>query len=194
MDLTAPTFGLVNGHPLFLDLATDSYFLLEPDDESELLKALQSNAPSQHPRPVDWPKPASQVTLVGDPSRPRFADILFIGASLTSVRRRLRRGLLADLISGLFEPPAGDRDTPETVGLARRFLCARRWLPHQGNCLADSLALLIFLQRHGATASLIFGAKLDPFAAHCWLQAGPTLLNDRLDRIEGFTPVAALSP
>ena len=194
MDLTAPTFGLVNGRPLFLDLTADSYFLLEPDDERELLDALRGNTASHHPRPVAWPKPASHVSLARDAAPPRISDILRIAASLGPIRRRLRRGALAGILCDIFQPAEGGAEVRDAVELARRFLRARRWLPHRANCLTDSLALLIFLKRHGASASLVFGAKLDPFAAHCWLQAGPTLLNDRLDRIEGFTPVAALSP
>lgn len=194
MDLTAPTFGLVNGRPLFLDLAADSYFLLEPDDENQLLGALLSN-PSHHPQPVNWPRPASQLSLARDASRPRLGDIVLTGASLSSVRRGLRRGALASLVSDIFQPIAKSvENEPDAIGFAMRFLSARRWLPHQAHCLTDSLALLLYLRRYGASAALIFGAKLDPFAAHCWLQAGTTLLNDRLDRIEGFTPVAALSP
>jgi hypothetical protein len=51
---------------------------------------------------------------------------------------------------------------------------------------------LAFLRSHEAGADLVFAAKLDPFAAHCWLQSGEVLLNDRLDRIESFTPVCVV--
>ena len=61
--------------------------------------------------------------------------------------------------------------------------------PIAPNCLYDSLALRRFLLRRGVGVDLVIGAKLHPFAAHCWLQDGTTVLNDCLGSARDFVPV-----
>ena len=56
-------------------------------------------------------------------------------------------------------------------------------------CLFDSLALKLFLARYGVFPDWIFGVRLNPFGAHCWLQHGDTLVNDSLDTVRQFTPL-----
>lgn len=58
-------------------------------------------------------------------------------------------------------------------------------------CLFDSLALKLFLAKYGVYPDWIFGVRLNPFAAHCWLQHGNTLVNDSLDSVRQFTPIMA---
>lgn len=56
-------------------------------------------------------------------------------------------------------------------------------------CLFDSLALKLFLAKYGVFPDWIFGVRLNPFGAHCWLQHGDTLVNDSLDAVRPFTPI-----
>lgn len=58
-------------------------------------------------------------------------------------------------------------------------------------CLFDSLALKLFLAKYGLFPEWIFGVRLHPFAAHCWLQHGEMLVNDSLDFVRRFTPIMA---
>lgn len=58
-------------------------------------------------------------------------------------------------------------------------------------CLFDSLALKLFLAKYGVYPDWIFGVRLNPFAAHCWLQHGNTLVNESLDSVRQFTPIMA---
>lgn len=58
-------------------------------------------------------------------------------------------------------------------------------------CLFDSLALKLFLAKYGVFPDWIFGVRLNPFAAHCWLQHGDILVNDSLDSVRQFTPIMA---
>lgn len=77
----------------------------------------------------------------------------------------------------------------DTETLAARFIAARRMVPIAPNCLPDSLALSFFLARRDLFPEIVFGVKLDPFAAHCWVQTDQLVLNDSRDTIEGFVPV-----
>jgi hypothetical protein len=59
-------------------------------------------------------------------------------------------------------------------------------------CLFDSLALKLFLAAYGVFPDWIFGVRLNPFAAHCWLQHGDTVVNDSLDSVRRFSPIMAV--
>jgi hypothetical protein len=65
-------------------------------------------------------------------------------------------------------------------------------VPAGTNCLLDSLALLRWLGPARDGACLVFGVKLDPFAAHCWLQTDAMLLNDRTEHVRRFEPVRVI--
>ena len=190
-----PSFGLVNGRPLFLDLDDDSYFLLEPAEEAELLAALAAGHPDSDLKPVRCACPCREsVHADGIPTRVALADMLRIWWTVRQIRRSLARRPLADVIDKILRSPSGNHAEGLAASvLATRFQTVRRWLPQMPNCLTDSLALLLFLKGHGASAELVFGAKLDPFAAHCWIQADDVLLNDRIDRIEGFATVGVIA-
>lgn len=77
-------------------------------------------------------------------------------------------------------------ELPELLAIFERLrpLYGRRYV-----CLYDSLALLEFLARHGHFADWIFGVKVEPFGAHCWLQYQDQLLNDSVDYVRNFTPI-----
>lgn len=69
------------------------------------------------------------------------------------------------------------------------FRSAERYVLARNTCLLRSLALHEALARRGVAASLIFGVKLQPFEAHCWVQHGRTLLNDTVERTGLFVPI-----
>jgi len=76
--------------------------------------------------------------------------------------------------------------------LVSTFHGLRPFFPRDYLCLFDSLALFIFLANHGVSPRWVFGVQSDPFAAHCWLQEGPLLLNDTLDRVTPYTPIMSV--
>lgn len=81
--------------------------------------------------------------------------------------------------------------TPEDSLLqaTAQFARARRYVPIEPICLLDSLALLRFLSRRGLSANIIFGVTPEPFAAHCWVQAGDIVLNETLSDARAHTPI-----
>jgi len=70
-----------------------------------------------------------------------------------------------------------------------QFARARRYVPIEPTCLLDSLSLLRFLSRRGLSANLVFGVTPEPFAAHCWVQAGDMVLNETLSDAHAHTPI-----
>jgi hypothetical protein len=62
-------------------------------------------------------------------------------------------------------------------------------IPIKRICLRESLALRWILLRAGCAPRIVFGVQLDPFRAHCWLEAAGVVLNDRYDTVRDFTPI-----
>jgi hypothetical protein len=203
-------FGLVAGRPIFLDLRRDRYFALDRGAEQGFLEAAQAG-PTSRPfldrllatglfRAEDSPAPIlpasilpAQASLLDLPrGHAGIGGVLRAYASTARANRRLaREPLLAVLSSG----PATEADAQATEAVARisqSFLAARSLVPIAPRCLPDSLALREWLHQAGVRPALIFGVRLDPFGAHCWLQSGATVLNDAVDRVGAFTPVLAL--
>jgi hypothetical protein len=115
-----------------------------------------------------------------------------VTATLWRTRRGLRRkGLQSEVDELRRRKPAGERHE-ELPSHVAAFRAARRLVPIAPNCLTDSLALAAFMATRGISADLVFGVKLDPFAAHCWLQNRHAILNDGADGVTDFTPIMVI--
>jgi len=53
-------------------------------------------------------------------------------------------------------------------------------------CLQRSAAAVLLLRRHGTAASLVVGAQFFPFAAHAWVEASGTILNEQKYVVERY--------
>jgi hypothetical protein len=87
---------------------------------------------------------------------------------------------------GITTPTAPEDSLLQANG---QFACARRYVPIEPICLLDSLSLLRFLSRRGLSANIVFGVTPEPFAAHCWVQAGDLVLNETLSDANAHTPI-----
>lgn len=59
-------------------------------------------------------------------------------------------------------------------------------------CYFRSLALLRFLVLYGIDSLWIFGVRLSPFGAHCWVERDGVVLNDRLENTLQFKPIMSI--
>lgn len=69
------------------------------------------------------------------------------------------------------------------------FRTFRPYYPRGYLCMFDSLALLHFLARYGVFPQWVYGVKLEPWAAHCWVQVGDLVVNDIVDNVRGYVPI-----
>lgn len=60
------------------------------------------------------------------------------------------------------------------------------------HCLFDSLALIEFMARYGIYPTWVFGVKMGPFLAHCWVQDDNFIYNEALAQVHYFTPIMAV--
>lgn len=87
---------------------------------------------------------------------------------------------------------------PTVAGSSRDaaiLVASDRWADlfsaRRDRCLAHSLALVRVCRARGLAARLVLGVKAKPFAAHAWAQLGEAVLNDRLENVRQFAPIAA---
>lgn len=79
--------------------------------------------------------------------------------------------------------------------LRRQLLVFRRlrpWYPRSYLCLWEALALVEFLARRRLFPDWIFGVQVEPFGAHCWLQADDKALNEDTEYALQFTPILSI--
>lgn len=81
----------------------------------------------------------------------------------------------------------------EAIDLTRHFhqltplLFSRR-----DACFFRSLLLLKCLCEHGIASSWVFGVRVNPFCAHCWLEYDGLVLNDHLDTVLAYKKIMAV--
>jgi hypothetical protein len=140
--------------------------------------------------------PTPSLDLGEEPgTRPRAADIV---SGLVAQRRAasvLRRGQLSSLVDAI----RADRDLPlarDGDGAVRRiaaaFASTLLSFRKAGQCLPRALAAYALCKRIGVTPTLVFGVRLEPFAAHCWLQLGPDIIVGDLEQVRMFVPILAV--
>ncbi|WP_161785643.1 lasso peptide biosynthesis B2 protein [Sphingopyxis sp. LC81] len=183
-----------------LDLSTSRYFLLEnvaaaafeaftkgtaSDEqtgwllERNLVEAgVPTVAPSLPPNPTE--------SIFDGPTGPSHPLLLLEAvASQWRARRNLEARPLGTLLIPTGLPDTGlDPCRPVAVAFAR----ASRYRDATDQCLVRGLAMRTMLARRGLGVDLVIGVML-PFAAHCWVQAGPVVISDPLDRVQNFKPL-----
>ena len=110
---------------------------------------------------------------------------------------RLRWGQLHRTIDRVQQRKAKSKaTTPFDVDRARELVAIfgrlRSLFPRRYLCLYDSLALIEFLARYGIFPSWIFAIRLEPWAAHCWVQESGYIFNEELEEAAGYTPVMVI--
>lgn len=105
-----------------------------------------------------------------------------------SVRKARKGGRVKDYLA-LAGTSGGHRNPVRVVEAARAFWRMAPWLPIDGECLVRSALLMRFLQRRGLEADWVFGVRLWPFTAHCWVQLDNICLNDDVERLTSYTPI-----
>ncbi|WP_447759764.1 lasso peptide biosynthesis B2 protein [Sphingopyxis panaciterrae] len=196
------SYCLIGSRAVFLDLAASRYFLLEGAGAECLATFAEGRASGDE---MDWlveqgliepgdalpmralaPRPATSLhdRSLGTPRPWLLVEAIAVEAG---ARRRLANQALGALLepSGLADADADpDRCRPVAVAIER----ASRYRDATDQCLVRGLAMRAMLARRGLPVDLVIGVML-PFAAHCWIQSGTTVLSDPLDRVANFTPL-----
>lgn len=106
---------------------------------------------------------------------------------IASTARRVHRRRIAAVSSGyIFDPRA-----------ATHFVCIfRRIRPFaftaSGHCMLHALTLVNFLARYKQFPMWILGVRVDPWAAHSWVQYDSFLLDTNPEKVCNFDPIVSL--
>lgn len=118
-------------------------------------------------------------------------------AACTTAAIRLRRNQLDETVRAV-ELRKGRRSARQPFDMNRArdltaaFHTLRALFPRNYLCLYDSLALLEFLARYGIFPTWIFGVRLEPWAAHCWVQEEQFVFNEGVEEAAAYTPIMAI--
>lgn len=203
---------------VFLDVESDRYLCLPPSLEATLVAYLSSESPTDLDvtelvarnilvnRPpgarstrqaAETPKrSAMEMAAHGRPVRVIEALEIFTIVLHTRLKLKLRpfREVLGILSDGKCNASARTRtrqSVPEhdLIDSAAVFRRVRLYVPVGMRCLVDSIAMARFLRRRNFHTDVVFGVAVDPFSAHCWVQAGDLVLNDTLGNVTSHIPI-----
>lgn len=121
----------------------------------------------------------------------RFAREYAICAHLQNPRRRNLVQIFHDVTALKSKAQQRrKRDERDAADLTRSFQQIVPWFfsTHDA-CFFSSLLLVRFLARGGVTADWVFGVRLSPFRAHCWVSYQGLILNEDSHVVEGFEPI-----
>ncbi|WOB50701.1 lasso peptide biosynthesis B2 protein [Xanthomonas hydrangeae] len=184
-------------HSLLAYLAQDPVSELEIDDLVERGLLVERSQATAGPQPSVIPVARSAMEMSIPAQRPHLSDKLEVLALVLSTRLVLKRSPLSRVLGSLSAGAQRKRAQQSSVApleqrltdAASVFRHARVWVPVEMRCLLDSVALARFLRRRQLDARIVFGVALDPFSAHCWVQAGDLVLNDTVGNVHAHTPI-----
>ena len=202
----------VDGDLVLMDARQNEYFCIACDEASGVVSDLKGS--NRFPGSAALHMELEAAGLYGSLDQPRthhpildlatadiFADEitpipaymlprLSIAAAQAWWRLRVRRPeqwlTLADRRRARFRTANAD----EVRRLAQIAFRARALFPGAARCLPNSMLLLELLAMHGLTARWVFGVRTHPFDAHCWVEHEGTVLNDSLDHVRWYRPIA----
>lgn len=201
----------VAGQLLFLDVRRDRYFCLSETREAafrRVARGVEVDADDvamlagmigdgllvtgTPPRPCA-PVPRPRTSLVDQlEASGRLAATLGAILNLTRTRAALRLLGLERMLARLpvADGITGNRDqAAKAMQVAATYQQAGLLVTALDRCLPRSIAVAHRCRRVGIPVDLILGVRLQPFAAHCWVQLGDAVVNDRLDKVLNFTPI-----
>ncbi len=190
---------------VLLDLSTDGYLLvpdcsqvqvdggslLAPMDlmldlaANELLHADGPAGPRRSPPPI--PLHRLPDVEAGKPSTADMATFALLWAD--TARRKPTLQALSQNVSGR----GGRRD--DLAAIAARVGVFRQMLPCApvvGACLFQAELLLRFLNAADLDADWVFGVRVWPFLAHCWLQVGDHCVSQAPDTLNIYRPIMVM--
>mgnify|MGYP002403419543 CR=1 FL=1 len=208
----------VGGRLVFLDLGQDRYFCLSDRAEAEFRRAAlgageepagdravsrlvatgllvetpHANAPLACPS-LPTPTASALDLRTGEV---RASEVACALAAVLRARVALHVRGLARVLRSIErrgdDAHNVDAPTDGIAAVAAMFERTAAWTRSHDQCLPRSIAVARRLRSLGLHANLVIGVQLRPFAAHCWVQAGEQVVNDRIDQVRPFQPILVI--
>lgn len=198
---------------VFLDLARDRYFCL-PEALGDDFRRWTSGEALGHaeqeafiaagllePGEGEPVAPTSYQSALRDLATERKnvanpGDILAAVIGQMRARRWLRHQPINDIAASLAQHRVNRQGKPNDKTrlhkIARAFLISAALARAADQCLPRAIAAYRLCLQHGIGASLIFGVRLHPFAAHSWVQVGDAVVVGDLEQVRLYAPILVL--
>lgn len=208
--LPSLSFCMIGETAIFLDLVSDRYFRLAPEQNASFASQLAGSVAGHDAlvaaglgafadaSPITMPSlPPTQWHRPDVVARPNPFRLLEAAICQRQMERRLKSAGLAAVLqvlhrqlrAPLLVPVTNQVRAMQIVGVFEQTKLFRSAVDR---CLPCSLALAQMLARAGYRAQVIVGVKLQPFAAHCWVQSGGIILNESPEEAARYTPILIL--
>ena len=190
---------------IVLDVARDRYLglRLASDDMSDVIRALRlsgvlnAHADECQASPVCLYPSAVHIALSLNVPRCRkfrFRDVFIFlvacGSTLWSLRCRSLQNAIEAVVAAKSKHRCQAFDAARTADLIAIFRRLRSFtFGGYRRCLFHSLALVSFLSRYGVYCDFVMGVRIEPWAAHSWVQAGEYVLDGTPEQVRFFTPI-----
>ena len=200
--------GLLNGHQTATELLAGIRLRDSRDsDQDAVMRALlrkellvEDAAEGKPVTPALVDAPMASVAENSDKPRPGIglAHVWNFFAASATASKNVRWGSIERTVrevearKSTHIAAATVADDDVITNLFEIFRTLRPYYPRPYLCMFDSLALLHFLARYGVFPQWVYGVKLEPFGAHCWVQAGDLVVNDIVDNVRGYTPIMSV--
>jgi Transglutaminase-like superfamily len=125
----------------------------------------------------------------------RWSDVVTFLASCLSIVWSLRFGSLQNAVENVAARRASlSSDVEFDAELAADLVAVFRRLRSftfggHKRCLFHALTLIKFLSSYGVCPHFVMGVKLEPWAAHSWVQCGNYILDGTPEQVRFFTPI-----
>lgn len=205
------SFCEVGGRLVFLDVKKDQYLRLPPPLEAALVLYLSGEPPPDldldalvahnilveptagvpGERPVAPPPTRSAMEAARPVPRISLIQALEVFLLVAHTQLLLKLRPFKKALQTIAGAPvaSGGRPSTHVIEDAAAFRRVRLYVPVGMRCLVDSIALARFLRRRKHRVHVVFGVAVDPFSAHCWVQADGVVLNDTLGNVTSHTPI-----
>lgn len=117
-------------------------------------------------------------------------DVFRLLLALIRTGWRIYRGRHVASFSAVPLPPCSSGDLQRLDLAIAKLRRLRLYVPTPSRCLPAALTASFFVRQFGVDVDLVFGVRGHPFDAHCWIERGGIVLDDELDRIAAYTPIA----
>lgn len=207
---------------VFLDLKQDEYTLIMGEAATalrELADDASTTLTRERPKPLQelidagllttdpngrkfgptCETPAIQPLLDSETPRPtiKFSHVYNFVAACITAAVRLRWSRIQKTVMHVAQRKAQHAsrqraDMEESRQLTAIFHRLRLLFPSNYLCLFDSLALIEFLARYDVFPDWVFGVRLEPWGAHCWIQQRDFSFDDSTEEAADFTPIMVI--
>ncbi|ANP45910.1 lasso peptide biosynthesis B2 protein [Candidatus Viadribacter manganicus] len=184
---------------VFLDAVQDRYFAMPADTDLGHVRANIAERgvrDGASPHAISRLAPNEKARSIGERALARLPDMVLVIEAACWAHWIIKDRRLAFAFDWIeVQKRALDASASlnvSAIGAHSVFERARVWIPKRYVCLFNALTLIRFLLRKRVRASLVFGVRAMPFAAHCWVVVDGRILDAGEEDCASFSEIVRL--